>query len=213
MKVLIISSNTLPATPTDRKYTGQQDAEAGLYFYGARWFDPYLNRWIQPDAIIPDPNNSQSYDRYAYAFNNPVKYTDPTGHWPDWLDSALDYAQGAAYQFTNDMTFGLVGNIATAMNLCVDCNRSEAFYEGQQGGRVASTVVSSTEAVLGTAAASSLDITSSGIAAAGLSNPEIAQELYLSLNTIKTHTRGIYGKLGVSNRTQATIRASELGLI
>jgi LuxR family maltose regulon positive regulatory protein len=49
--------------------------------------------------------------------------------------------------------------------------------------------------------------------AAGLSNPEIAQELYLSLNTIKTHTRGIYGKLGVSNRTQATIRASELGLI
>ena len=49
--------------------------------------------------------------------------------------------------------------------------------------------------------------------AAGLSNPEIAQELYLSLNTIKTHTRGIYGKLGVSNRTQATIRATELGLI
>lgn len=49
--------------------------------------------------------------------------------------------------------------------------------------------------------------------AAGLSNPEIAQELYLSLNTVKTHTRGIYGKLGVSNRTQATNRARELGLI
>ena len=49
--------------------------------------------------------------------------------------------------------------------------------------------------------------------AAGLSNPEIAQELYLSLNTIKTHTRGIYGKLGVSNRTQATVRAHELELI
>jgi LuxR family maltose regulon positive regulatory protein len=49
--------------------------------------------------------------------------------------------------------------------------------------------------------------------AAGLSNPEIAEELYLSLNTIKTHTRGIYGKLGVGNRTQATVRARELGLI
>jgi LuxR family maltose regulon positive regulatory protein len=49
--------------------------------------------------------------------------------------------------------------------------------------------------------------------AAGLSNPEIAQELYLALNTIKTHTRGIYGKLGVNNRTQATLRARELGLI
>jgi len=49
--------------------------------------------------------------------------------------------------------------------------------------------------------------------AAGLTNPEIAQELYLGLNTIKTHTRGIYGKLGVNNRTQATIRARELGLV
>jgi LuxR family maltose regulon positive regulatory protein len=49
--------------------------------------------------------------------------------------------------------------------------------------------------------------------AAGLTNPEIAEQLYLSLNTIKTHARGIYGKLGVNNRTQATIRAGELGLI
>jgi len=48
--------------------------------------------------------------------------------------------------------------------------------------------------------------------AAGLSNPEIGQELYLSLNTIKTHIRGIYGKLGVNNRTQAANRARELGL-
>lgn len=29
--------------PTDRKYTGQLEAEAGLYFYGARWYDTYLN--------------------------------------------------------------------------------------------------------------------------------------------------------------------------
>lgn len=49
--------------------------------------------------------------------------------------------------------------------------------------------------------------------AAGLSNPEIGQELYLSLNTVKTHVRGIYGKLGVNNRTQAANRARELGLV
>ena len=141
-------------TPTTYHFTGQRlENLIGLYYYGSRWYDPYLNRWIQPDVIIPDPYNSQSYDRYAYAFNNPLKYTDPSGHWPDWLDSALDYEQGAAYQFTDDMTFGLVENIANAMNLCVDCNRSEAFYEGQQGGRLASTVVSSTAAVLGTATA------------------------------------------------------------
>jgi RHS repeat-associated protein len=52
----------------------------GLMFYNARWYDPYLNHFTQPDTIVPDPYNSQSWDRYAYALNNPLRYTDPTGH-------------------------------------------------------------------------------------------------------------------------------------
>jgi hypothetical protein len=48
--------------------------------YKARMYDPYLNRWTQPDTIIPDQNNSQDWNRYTYANNNPVKYNDPTGH-------------------------------------------------------------------------------------------------------------------------------------
>jgi hypothetical protein len=54
-----------------------------LYFYNARWYDPYLNRWIQPDSIILDPNNTQSYDRYAYVKNNPIRNSDPTGHFSE----------------------------------------------------------------------------------------------------------------------------------
>ena len=46
-----------------------------------------------------------------------------------------------------------------------------------------------------------------------LSAPEIGHELYLSLNTIKTHMRGIYAKLGVHRRTEAVERARELGLL
>jgi LuxR family maltose regulon positive regulatory protein len=49
--------------------------------------------------------------------------------------------------------------------------------------------------------------------AEGLTNPEIAARLYLALNTIKAHTRNIYGKLGVHNRTQAVVQARELGLL
>ena len=45
-----------------------------------RWYDPYLNRFTQPDTIISDPYNSQNYDRYSYTLNNPLKYTDPSGH-------------------------------------------------------------------------------------------------------------------------------------
>jgi LuxR family maltose regulon positive regulatory protein len=52
-----------------------------------------------------------------------------------------------------------------------------------------------------------------GLIAEGLTNREIAARLYLSLNTVKVHTRNIYGKLGVNNRTQATARARDLGVM
>ncbi|MBI3159411.1 MAG: hypothetical protein HYZ26_07420 [Chloroflexi bacterium] len=41
---------------------------------------PYLNRWSQPDTIVPNPTNPQSLNRYSYVFNNPVNLVDPTGH-------------------------------------------------------------------------------------------------------------------------------------
>lgn len=47
---------------------------------------------------------------------------------------------------------------------------------------------------------------------AGKSNPQIAGELYLSINTVKVHIKNIYGKLGVESRTQAVARYHELGL-
>jgi LuxR family maltose regulon positive regulatory protein len=47
----------------------------------------------------------------------------------------------------------------------------------------------------------------------GYSNPEIASELVVTVNTIKKHTSNIYGKLGVSSRTQAIARAHDLGLV
>jgi LuxR family maltose regulon positive regulatory protein len=47
----------------------------------------------------------------------------------------------------------------------------------------------------------------------GLTNQEIASRLYLSLNTVKVHTRNIYGKLGVHHRTSAVARARALGFL
>ena len=49
--------------------------------------------------------------------------------------------------------------------------------------------------------------------ASRLSLREIGNELYVSLNTIKTHTRNVYAKLRVSSRQQAVARARELGLL
>lgn len=47
----------------------------------------------------------------------------------------------------------------------------------------------------------------------GLSNKEIAEKLFVSLNTIKTHTANIYSKFGVKSRTQAISKAKSLNLI
>ena len=49
--------------------------------------------------------------------------------------------------------------------------------------------------------------------AAGLSNREIADKLFISLNTVKTHTKNINSKLGVNSRIKAVARAKELGLL
>jgi LuxR family maltose regulon positive regulatory protein len=51
------------------------------------------------------------------------------------------------------------------------------------------------------------------LVAEGLSNREIAQQLFISLRTVKWHTSNIYGKLGVKNRTQAVAKAGALGIL
>jgi len=71
-------------TPTKYTYTGQYSyaSDFGLMFYNARWYDPALGRFNQPDTIIPQSQGVQAWDRYAYTFNNPVRYVDPDGHDP-----------------------------------------------------------------------------------------------------------------------------------
>ncbi|MGB8984209.1 MAG: RHS repeat-associated core domain-containing protein, partial [Anaerolineales bacterium] len=43
---------------------------------------PYINRFLQPDTIIPGAANPQSWNRYSYVTNNPIRFADPSGHKP-----------------------------------------------------------------------------------------------------------------------------------
>lgn len=51
--------------------------------YKARFYSPYINRFLQPDTIIPDLSNPQSWNRYSYVTNRPINVNDPSGHWPN----------------------------------------------------------------------------------------------------------------------------------
>jgi RHS repeat-associated protein len=63
-------------TPTSIRYTGQREAEAGLYFYQARWYDPALGRFAQADTVVPVASQgTQAFDRYAYVNSNPLRWT------------------------------------------------------------------------------------------------------------------------------------------
>ena len=70
----------------NHKFTGQElDSETGLYNYRARLYDPLIGKFLSPDTIVTDPTNPQSLNRFSYVLNNPVRYTDPTGHsWKDF---------------------------------------------------------------------------------------------------------------------------------
>ena len=52
----------------------------GLMFYNARFYSPSLGKFIQPDSIVPDPGRAIGFNRYSYVNNNPVNFTDPSGH-------------------------------------------------------------------------------------------------------------------------------------
>ena len=51
-----------------------------LFIFSKLAVSPYINRFLQPDSIIPDLSNPQSWNRYSYVTNRPVNFSDPTGH-------------------------------------------------------------------------------------------------------------------------------------
>jgi RHS repeat-associated protein len=63
------------------KFTGKElDPETGLYYYGGRYYDPEISRFISPDPFVQDEEDPQNLNRYSYVNNDPINYTDPSGY-------------------------------------------------------------------------------------------------------------------------------------
>ncbi len=75
------SYNNIP-TPviTDRGFTGHEHLDRfGLINMNGRMYDPVVGRFLGVDPIVQAPDYSQSFNGYSYCWNNPLKYTDPSG--------------------------------------------------------------------------------------------------------------------------------------
>lgn len=63
-----------------RGYTGHEHLDSvGLIHMNGRVYNPTIGRFLSADPFVQAPSNLQSYNRYAYTWNNPMSYTDPSG--------------------------------------------------------------------------------------------------------------------------------------
>ncbi|MBU7023668.1 MAG: RHS repeat protein [Theionarchaea archaeon] len=60
-------------------FAGKEKDSTGLYYYGARYYDPETGQFISRDLNSGSLINPQSLNRYSYVLNNPSKYRDPDG--------------------------------------------------------------------------------------------------------------------------------------
>ena len=70
------STNAIPSTFAGHRWAGD---ETGLFYMKARWQDPETGSFLSIDPIVAELIDPQSLNAYAYARNNPIRYTDPTG--------------------------------------------------------------------------------------------------------------------------------------
>lgn len=76
-----------------RGYTGHEMlTEYGLINMNGRFYDPLLGRFLSTDNFVQEPGSTQSFNRYSYCLNNPLKYTDPSG----------DFLLGTILNFVKD---------------------------------------------------------------------------------------------------------------
>ncbi|MFA4842752.1 MAG: RHS repeat-associated core domain-containing protein, partial [Candidatus Omnitrophota bacterium] len=90
-------------------FTGKELDATGLYYYGARYYDPEIGRFITADTIVQAPYDPQSLNRYSYCRNNPINYVDPSGHFVWFIPLIMAMVKGA-------IIGSVVGGVLAAAN-------------------------------------------------------------------------------------------------
>ena len=99
--------NEVAADNNSRSFTGHvKDKETGLLYMGARFYDPQLGRFMAIDPQGFKESNPTTFNRYAYANNNPYKYVDPDGEAASVITAEAGFLGGT---FVCGPVCGLIG--------------------------------------------------------------------------------------------------------
>lgn len=91
--------NTAIGNTTRKGFTGHEMLDSvALVHMGGRVYDPFLGRFLSADTVIQSLGATESINPYAYAWNDPLRYVDPTGH--GILDAIIGVVVGAIAFFT-----------------------------------------------------------------------------------------------------------------
>jgi|GEM_PF-1416635 len=104
-------------------HEGQWDGEVGLYYLGARYYDPSLGRFIQEDAVEGSADLPASQNRCVYCQNDPVSLIDPTGYSPE------NTGTPARFNLSNLGNFGGSSSGASS-TACILPDTSQFFAKG-----------------------------------------------------------------------------------
>ncbi len=147
-----VARYTAGTTPTTFNFTGQRkDSGSGLLFYNARWYDPVVGRFLQSDTLVPGAANPQALNRYSYTLNNPLRYTDPTGHWVETAFDVLSLGMTINDIRREGLTFwnavSLVTDVASVALPIVPAGASHAI----RAGKLASKAINAADTAADTA--------------------------------------------------------------
>ncbi len=120
---------TAAPTATDRGYTGHEHVdELGLVHMNGRIYDPEIGKFLSADPTLQFPESTQGYNRYAYAGNNPLTFTDPSGFsfWKSLMKVVgvfLSYLPLPTNLFLRVLWQFVVGSLASGGSVTAGLNR------------------------------------------------------------------------------------------
>ncbi|HEY9897856.1 MAG TPA: RHS repeat-associated core domain-containing protein [Pantanalinema sp.] len=161
------------------------DTEAGLYYFGSRWYDPATGRFMNQDSYRGTPADPMSLHRYAYVNNNPATLIDAWGFQAEWKPQSSNNF----FDKVTERIGGALNGVSSMVGGAIDAVKSDPWKALAVGAGVVAVIGAS---ALFPAAAPAL----LSIAQSAATNYIVGQGVSLATGIVKDAASSISPQLG-----------------